>query len=49
MVPSSFIKRVEVIDPNMTSPDEPVIGDHRSSDTTKQDTVSAEVIGEGSG
>jgi len=47
MVPSSFVERVEVIDPNMTSPDEPVIGNHGSSDTTEQDTVSAEVVGEG--
>ena len=33
----------------MTSPDEPVIGNHRSGDTTEQDTVSTEVVGEGGG
>ena len=49
MVPSSLIKRVEIIDPDVTSPDEPVIGNHRSGDTTEQDTVSAEVVGEGGG
>ena len=35
VVPSSFVKRVEIIDPNVTSPDEPVICDHRSGDTTQ--------------
>jgi len=49
MVPSSLIKRVEVIDPDMTSPDKPVIGNHRSGDTTEQDTVGTEVVGEGGG
>jgi len=33
----------------MTSPDEPVIGNHRSGNTTEQDTVSTEVVGEGGG
>jgi hypothetical protein len=49
VVPSRFIKRVEVVDPDVTSSDEPVIGNHRSGDTTEQDTVSAEVVGEGGG
>ena len=31
----------------MTSPDEPVIGNHRSCNTTEQDTISTEVVGEG--
>lgn len=47
MVPSSFVERVKVVDSDMTSPDEPVIGNHRSGNTTEQDTVSTEVIGEG--
>jgi len=49
MVPSSLIKRVEIIDPDVTSPDEPVIGNHRPGDTTEQDTVGTEVVGEGGG
>jgi hypothetical protein len=49
VVPSSLIKRIEIINPNVTSPDKPVIGDHGSGDTTEQDTVSAEVVGEGGG
>lgn len=49
VVPSSLIKRVEIIDPDVTSPDEPVIGNHRSRDTTEQYTVGTEIIGEGSG
>lgn len=31
----------------MSPPDEPVVGDHGSSDATEQDTVGTEVVGEG--
>jgi hypothetical protein len=48
VVPSSLIKRIEIINPNVTSSDKPVIGNHGSGDTTEQDTVSAEVVGKGS-
>jgi hypothetical protein len=33
----------------VTSSDKPVIGNHGSGDTTEQDTVGAEVVGEGGG
>lgn len=48
VVPPGLVERVEIVDPDVTSPDEPVIGNHGSSDTTKQDPIGAEVVGESS-
>lgn len=49
IVPSTLLDRVEVVNPDVTSSDQPVVGDHGSSDTTEQNTVGTKVVGESGG
>lgn len=45
-IPSLLIERVQVVDPVVASADDPVVGDHGSSDAGEEDTVCAEVVAE---